>query len=165
MVYLEEVQNTTVDMDKASSNKREKSYSAFSLIRGQQLPLPPDLTRPKDFMDDYLSTLKDSNYKSERKIVSCKKAVATRRHNQAIQQQKKITVTPLTKDSKPLTKNENKAAEGNSRFVKETRTGIRVICDHCGHSFVHFSKNLYSQFCCTCSRCHLNVRLKHYKNG
>jgi len=85
---------------------------------------------------------------------------------------KKITVEPITPKAKntvgtkPWNKYEAPApAVENSRFVKETRTGIRVICDHCGHSFTHFSKNLYSQYFGSCSRCHLNVRLRHYQRG
>jgi hypothetical protein len=37
-------------------------------------------------------------------------------------------------------------------LVIETRKGIVVDCNNCGHRFTHFSKNLYSQYFCSCSR-------------
>jgi delta-aminolevulinic acid dehydratase/porphobilinogen synthase len=122
-------------------------------------------------MDTYLTQLREDSIQHEKFRIRSMKAVETRRRNLEAAA-KKITVEPITPKAKntvgtkPWNKYEALApAVENSRFVKETRTGIRVICDHCGHSFTHFSKNLYSQYFGSCSRCHLNVRLRHYQRG
>lgn len=121
------------------------------------MPLPPDLSKSNKALDDYLSTLKETSEAEQRKQYRYTKMTRTRQQN--AMKEAKVTEVAIEERGAAICKN----TIGDSSIVVEKRVGYRVTCPHCGHTFVHFSKNLGKQYYCSCSRCHTNIRLKHYK--
>jgi hypothetical protein len=142
-------------------------YEKVTRIHSKSL-IPQDIVQSDLQLQSYLEQNVIDNRKHESIRQRVAKAQHTRIRHSLEAAARKIQVEPtgpVQQQTKTCKFKRVETPKEDSRFVKETRTGIRVICDHCGHSFVHFSKNLYSQYFCSCSRCHLNIRLRHYKLG
>jgi hypothetical protein len=105
------------------------------------------------------------------------KAVESRRRNSISnsleQKARQIKVEPSYKQTAPvvietekrkvvISKQEpTETREGS--LVVQKRIGIVVVCDKCTQRFTHYSKDLGKQYFCCCSRCHANIRLRHYR--
>jgi hypothetical protein len=129
--------------------------------------IPRDIIESDLSLQSYLEENVKENQKHERIRLRVAKAQRTRISKNLEAAARKIKVEPAGPGTAPEIKRVDicKQEPARGSIVKETRTGMIVDCNHCGHRFTHFSKNLYSQYFCSCSRCHLNVRLKHYKRG
>jgi RNase P subunit RPR2 len=134
-------------------------------IRLQNKPiLPRDIIESDLSLQSYLAQNVIDNRQDEKvrqQIAKTKRTWISKRLELAA---RNIKIEPATiSDAEPtkLTKSwkckkveapTTTAAPLESNVVEETRRGLRVTCTHCGHSFTHFSKNLYSQYFCSCSR-------------
>ena len=94
---------------------RGYKYQRFSMPK-EQLPLPPDLTRPADFMNDYLRTLRLTNKESENKLLRYKRSRATRRYNEVTKAKGKILTLLFISIGSSMTKIMNLQSKFMERF-------------------------------------------------
>jgi hypothetical protein len=137
--------------------------------------LPVEIIKSDLSLQSYLEENVRENQKHERIRLRVAKAQRTRINHALEVAARNMKVEPISTGSELIKQQQTEKwkckkaepaaapAKLESYVVEDTRRGLRVNCTHCGHSFVHFSKNLHSQYFCSCSRCHLNIRLRHYK--
>jgi hypothetical protein len=137
-----------------------------------------DLVDSTTSMDSYLTQLREDSIKHEKIRLRVARTQQTRINKSLEAAARKITVEPPLQTQKTkswhckevdtekrkvvICKQEpTETREGS--LVVQKRIGIVVVCDKCTHRFTHYSKDIGKQYFCCCSRCHANIRLKHYK--
>jgi hypothetical protein len=137
--------------------------------------LSPDLSKPSQELDNYLSTLKVDCAKEEKHINRYRRMRDTRLRNTL--SKPNITVEPIQQHKTWMCKKADKTNDFNlnpsaqvqtndpaeGSLVIEQIKGIIVVCDFCGRRWTHHSKNLGRQYYTRCGICRRNVRLKHYQ--
>ena len=113
--------------------------------------LPPDLSKPSQELDNYLSTLKVDCAKEEKHINRYRRMRDTRLRNTL--SKPNITVEPIQQHKTWMCKKTDKTNDFNlnpsaqvqtnepaeGSLVIEQIKGIIVVCDFCGHRWTHHS--------------------------
>jgi hypothetical protein len=115
------------------------------------LPLPPDLSKSRKELDDYLSGLKGESDMSQRRHMRYAKMSRTRQQN--VSKQVNVVEVPIDKRSVVICNNTLE----DSSIIVEKRVGYRVTCPRCSWTWVWHGRK--DRFFISCSKCHKSFKL------